>query len=231
MSAFFFAPQAEEAAMLKVMSVVAAAGAVIALPLMGSTAWSAACTPGPISGYESSSCSVGPVTFGPIAFANPVGNVGNVTVTPITIGNENSLEFNYSAGNGTASDVVFTYTVSAAPGSLLTDAFAQFTGVAPATLGETFDANGNPSAAGMLVGEIMLAAPGSQVIGISPPQTSLLQVKDQATQATGEASALINGFSTSSVPGAIVGAGLPGLVAALGALVAMARRRRKQLAA
>jgi hypothetical protein len=36
--------------------------------------------------------------------------------------------------------------------------------------------------------------------------------------------------SISAVPGPVVGAGLPGLIAALGGLVAMARRRRQRLA-
>jgi hypothetical protein len=38
------------------------------------------------------------------------------------------------------------------------------------------------------------------------------------------------GFAASSVPGPIVGAGLPGLVAACGGLIALARRRRQRLA-
>jgi hypothetical protein len=50
-------------------------------------------------------------------------------------------------------------------------------------------------------------------------------VKDQMTFAGGQASSLFNGFSL--VPAPIVGAGLPGSVAACGELLALARRRRR----
>jgi hypothetical protein len=43
-------------------------------------------------------------------------------------------------------------------------------------------------------------------------------------------SACANTFFTTPVPAPIVGAGLPGLVAACGGLIALARRRRRQLA-
>jgi hypothetical protein len=159
------------------------------------------------------------------------GMIGTATITAETIGNENALELDYSAGNGTATDFRWEYTVTAAPGFILTDAASSLTGVA-GTLGESLLGNGNPSPGGTLVGSISLGPvlPASEIISIVPPQFSLLAVKDQATGATGEASALINGFSVSAVPGPIVGAGLPGLVTACGALIGLARRRRQRTA-
>jgi hypothetical protein len=41
---------------------------------------------------------------------------------------------------------------------------------------------------------------------------------------------LVESISATAVPGPIVGAGLPGLVAACGGLLALARRRRRQVA-
>ena len=49
-----------------------------------------------------------------------------------------------------------------------------------------------------------------------------------AIQATANSGAI---FETAQVPGPVVGAGLPGLIAACGGLLALARRRRRQLVA
>jgi hypothetical protein len=146
----------------------------------------------------------------------------------MTIGNEFALEFNYANVLGSPADVTLTYTVSASPG-LLVDAFAELTGNAPAVLGETLIANGNPTTAGQTVGSISLTQPNtSQTINIVPPQESLLAVKDQNTGVGGSASAMFNGFSVSGVPGPVVGAGLPGVIAGFGALWAAINRRRRK---
>jgi hypothetical protein len=157
------------------------------------------------------------------------GSIGSSpTITALIIGNENALELNYAAGSGAATDFTWQYTVTAAPGFILTDASASLVGIPPATLAETLFGNGNPSPFPQIVGSItLLTAPSSQTINIAPPQFSLLAVKDQATGAAGEASALINGFSVTPVPGPVVGAGLPALIAACGGLIGLARRRRR----
>jgi hypothetical protein len=59
--------------------------------------------------------------------------------------------------------------------------------------------------------------------------SSLTAYLDSDTGTTGQVSS--NTFSNVSVPGPVVGAGLPGLIAACGGLIALARRRRSQLVA
>jgi hypothetical protein len=153
------------------------------------------------------------------------GSIGtNPTLLPIILGNEAGFQLNYAAGNGTNTDFTWTFTAS---GNMLSDAFAQLTGTPPASLVENLTSNGNPTPPTTLA-TINLSLPGvtSQTVTYTP-QFSLLAVKDQFTGAVGSTSSLINAFSLSAVPAPLAGAGLPGLVAACGGLLALARRRRK----
>jgi lysozyme family protein len=61
------------------------------------------------------------------------------------------------------------------------------------------------------------------------PVTSLLVTDNIGVNPGGSISGVQKSFS--QVPGPVVGAGLPGLIAAAGALLALARRRRRHLVA
>ena len=207
-----------------------------ALGLLGAplAAHAAACVSAPVAVYEAAgfSCNVDGVTFSNFN----VTTVGNVTLgnfSPFILGNEFGLTLNYASaavGTNQSSDVGWTYSVSGAP-SLLADAFAQLTGTVTgtgiATLSEQL-----LNSAGVTVGAINLTAPNtSQTINFTPTQ-NLFVMKDQQnfSGAPGSAmtSLMTNAFSL--VPGPIAGAGLPGLIAACGALIALGRRRRQQIA-
>ena len=216
--------------MQKVASVLAAA--LITLPLAGLPAWGAACptstsvTPGTTVTFNGTDtfCSIDGLTFSNVLISVTNGSIGGTpTLHPLTIGDEIGLQLSYLAGVGTNTDFTWDMTVS---GNLIGDAFALLTGAPPATLSEDVTANGNPSPPGVLA-HIALSLPGtpSQTVTFTP-QSQLVAIKDQFTGAAGEASSLFNGFS--SVPGPIAGAGLPGLIAGCGALLGLARRRRRQ---
>jgi hypothetical protein len=222
----------KEAMMLKVRSLVGVAAAVIAMPLMSSQAWSAACVSAPVATYMTAgfSCNVDGVTFSQFNVTT-VGLVSLGNFSPFTLGNEFGLTLNFTStasGLNVTSDVGWTYAVSGAP-SLLADAFAQLTGVVTGT-GVANLSEQLLNAAGATVGSIVLTAPNtSQTIQFTPTE-SLFVLKDQhnfsGTEGSAFTSQLTNAFSL--VPAPIAGAGLPSLLAACGGLLAFARRRRRQ---
>jgi hypothetical protein len=220
--------------MRRVRSLFGVAAALTVTPLMALPAWADACVTAPVATYTVGgfSCSVDNVLFSNI-HVTPLGNVTLGNFTPFTVGNENGLALNYGAAataTNTTADVLWTYTVSAINGASIVDAFAAFTGTISgtgvATLGEQL-----LNSAGTTIGSITLNAPNtSQTITFSP-QSVLFATKDQqdfsGANGTALSSSLANGFSTVNVPGPIVGAGVPGLVAACIGLIGLGRRRRR----
>jgi hypothetical protein len=155
-----------------------------------------------------------------------VTNGGSVTLgdfTPVNpLPGEFGLLLNYialaQAANSTA-DVSWSYNVT---GASIGDAYLALAG--------NTTGSGQAQVSEVLSNGVTLSllAPGSTVATFTPT-SSLFVMKDQvdfvgAAGGTSTTSSLTNAFS---VPGPILGGGLPGLLAALSGLVALARRRRK----
>jgi len=222
--------------MPRVSSVVGIAAALTTISFMGSPAWAAMCVSAPVATYTAAGFSCN-IDASPITFSNfNVTTIGNVLLgdfSPFILGNEFGLTLNYAAtasGTNQSSDVAWTYSVSGAP-SLLADAFAQLTGTVTGT-GVATVSEQLLNQQGQTIGSIDLTAPNtSQTITFTPTQ-SLFVLKDQqnfsGTEGSSMTSLLTNAFSP--VPGPIAGAGLPGLVAACGGFLALARCRRRQFA-
>src|SRR5947208_1309229 len=120
----------EEARMTKVSSVVGVAAALIATPLLGATAWAAACVSAPVAVYTAAgfSCFVDGFTFSNIVVNTTVSNGGSVVLgnfTPVNpLPGEFGLLLNYTAlaphADATA-DLVWSYNVLGVP--FIGDAF------------------------------------------------------------------------------------------------------------
>jgi hypothetical protein len=209
--------------------------------LLASTGLASAgtCISAPVATYEASGFSC---TLDNLSFSNfVVTTIGSVTLgnfSPATNGpnGEFGLTLNYtSAATGTnvSSDVDWTYVVTAINGASITDAFANFVGTVSGTGTANLGEDLVNAMTGMTVGSISLTAPNtSQVINFSPVG-AIDATKDQqnfsGTAGSALTSSLTNAFSTSAVPGPIVGAGLPGLISMLlggGGLWWRKRKRR-----
>jgi hypothetical protein len=175
----------------------------VALP-----AFASSCVSGDtVAQYEalgSTGCSVGGVTFTNISVTPSVSGNGSVSLTSFTtftLGPEVGLILNYSAntGFGGTADVSWTYDVS---GQLLTDAFAEFTGDAPAgtsaNLSETLT-----NTAGTVVASIDLTSPDTSETVTFAGVGTLQAVKDQddfSDGANANTSSMENGFSLTTTP-------------------------------
>ena len=121
--------------MLKRSTVVRAAAALIATPLMGLPAWGGVCVSAPVATYTAAafSCNVDGFTFSNMVVNTTVSNGGSVTLgnfTPVNpLPGEFGLLLNYTAlaaaANATA-DVTWSYNVVGEP--FIGDAFLALAG-------------------------------------------------------------------------------------------------------
>jgi hypothetical protein len=229
--------------MLRVRSLFGVAAALIVTPLMGMPAWATtvACPTASSSFYNltfgfgsGNSCTVDGLTFSDIAIStSTTGNasVGDISVAPFTTVFNGATEFGLQllftsgatgGGNGVnIADIQWTYNVA---GNFLGDVFLSLTG----------GPNEGSGAIGVqenLTNLVQLHLDGPGVTGQSfPPIGSLGVVKDEFARAGldgfATSSVLQNGFSL--VPAPVVGAGMPGLMAACVGLIGLARRRRRR---
>jgi hypothetical protein len=223
--------------MRKVSSVVGVVAALITTPLLGLPARGADCpVMGDLSVYTAAgfSCSVGPMTFSNIVVAPTIvdgsGVLSFLHITPYSQNGEFGLQLNFFASTGPSAgganqghvDFIWSFDVTGVPA--IGDAFLGFVAFQSGT--------GVVAVSELLSNGVTLevAGTGSDFETFSPI-TSLHVTKDtfslSGLDGFSSASSLINAFS---VPGPIAGAGLPGLLAACGGLLALARRRRQKRA-
>ncbi len=205
--------------------------AAAAFGISSSPALADVCSTGSVGDYSASgfSCNVGPITFSNIQVTT-VGAVDLGNFTVFNVGGEYGLTLNYASsavGGNTNSDVLWQYSVTGDPSII--DAFASLTG--------TITGTGSATLSEQLLDPITLTTLHSiNLTGINTSQTITFDpvfgfyvFKDQqnfsGVEGSAFTSAMTNAFSV-AVPGPLVGAGIPGLMAACLSLVGLARRRR-----
>jgi hypothetical protein len=219
----------EEAVMNKRRALVGVAAALITTSFLGAPDMAAAATCGTttlnnwlVSGF---SCTVGDKTFSNFSY-NPDGlNVPamNVGVGPDALTGLPGLVFNADWTNGTMAneDAFIQFTVTAPAATPINDFHLALDGLSgPVTDGATLTLPG-----GALIATLSSSDNNLHSISFAPVQSLVVQ-DDIGVGPGGIVTSVHKSFS--QVPGPIVGAGLPGLVAACGGLLALARRRRRR---
>jgi hypothetical protein len=179
-----------------------------------------------VSGF---SCTVGDETFSgftyqPGAF-NGLNGHSNVPASSVGVGPAFTaagpgVGFNAFWDNAgtTSADALIAFTVTAPATTPITDFHLLLGGILGSVLDVASLSNG-----------VTLASSNNLEQAVTfTPVTSLLVIDDIGVNPGGTISVVEKQFS--QVPGPVIGAGLPGLIAACGGLVALARRRRKLVA-
>jgi hypothetical protein len=206
--------------MRKLRSVVVAAGALIAMPLMGSPAWSAACVSEPVDVYTapSFSCNVGVFEFSNINVSAPFGGVNFSTIAPFfPATGELGLSLNMlAAANGFVAAAVWSYTLSS-PAVPAVDALLQTVGIGSDTTIATVMNLGQGTSLATSGGFGTATADFAPAVSLNVSNTAFVTGFSSITSVS-------NAFSP--VPAPLAGAGLPGLIFAGAGLLAWLRRKR-----
>ena len=216
--------------MHRVPSVVGVAAALITTSILVAPDTAAAASCGSttldnwlVSGF---SCTVGDKTFSGFTYQqdgfNGTNGHSNVPASSVGVGPAFTtagpgIGFNAFWNNAgtTSADALITFTVTAPATSPINDFHLLLDGV----VGSVLDV------ASLSNGVTVSSSDNLEHAATFAPVTSLLVIDDVGVNPGGTISSVEKQFS--QVPGPVVGAGLPGLVAACGGLLALARRRRK----
>ena len=211
-------------------SVVGVAAALITTSFLGAPDMAAAAPCGSttldvwlVSGF---SCTVGDETFSGFTYQqgafNGMNGHSNVPASSVGVGPAFTtagpgVGFNAFWNNTgtTSADALIAFTVTAPATTPITDFHLLLAGV----VGSVLDV------ASLSNGVTVSSSDNLEHAATFAPVTSLLVIDDIGVNPGGSITAVEKQFS--QVPGPIVGAGLPGLVMACGALLALARRRRR----